>query len=135
MDASFLDEVVDGAYFILQSEKEAQWKDISVKKTEFMEIFDANEQIDRDDENPLLEAADSLRASEDAIFRNSDYRESLDLFTLEFGAEALVWDSESKKWKPNPAINLTPPANFMDPFEDEMKFPKENLKKKDGTLV
>ena len=53
MDASFLDEVVDGAYFILQSEKEAQWKDISVKKTEFMEIFDANEQIDRDDENPL----------------------------------------------------------------------------------
>ena len=135
MDASFLDEVVDGAYFILQSEKEAQWKDISVKKTEFMEIFDANEQIDRDDENPLLEAADSLRASEDAIFRNSDYRESLDLFTLEFGAEALVWYSESKKWKPNPAIKLTPPANFMDPFEDEMKFPKENLKKKDGTLV
>ena len=35
---SFLDEVVDDAYTVLQSEKEAQWKDISDKKT-FLMMF------------------------------------------------------------------------------------------------
>ena len=38
---SFLDEVIDDAYVILQSEKEAQWKDISEKKSAFNDVFDA----------------------------------------------------------------------------------------------
>ena len=39
---SFLDEVVSDAYIILQSEKEAQWKDVASKKTAFNDVFDAN---------------------------------------------------------------------------------------------
>ena len=35
---SFLDEVVSDAYVILQSEQDAQWKDISEKKSSFFEI-------------------------------------------------------------------------------------------------
>ena len=39
---ALLDEVVSDAYTILQSEKEAQWKDVASKKTAFNDVFDAN---------------------------------------------------------------------------------------------
>ena len=109
--ASFLDEVVSDAYIILQSEKEAQWKDVASKKTTFNDVFDANEQVGPDDENPLEVSVGELRTSEDAILRNPDYRDSLDNLALEFGAEALIWDSASKRWKPNPSVKLAPPLD------------------------
>jgi len=40
---AFLDEVVEDAYQILQSEKEAQWKDISEKRSAFNDVFDSSE--------------------------------------------------------------------------------------------
>ena len=93
---SFLDETVDNAYTILQSSKEAQWKDVSTKKSVVTDVFEANEQIDQGAENPLEQAISALRTSEDAILRNPDYRDALDILTKEFGAEALLWDKDSK---------------------------------------
>ena len=115
---ALLDEVVSDAYTILQSEKEAQWKDVDSKKTAFNDVFDANEQIGQDDENPLELSMNELRTSEDAILRNPDYRDSLDNLALEFGAEAMIWDSVSKRWKLNPSVKLEPPTGLSDPFED-----------------
>ena len=59
----------------------------------------------------------------------------MDNLALEFGAEALIWDSASKRWKPNPSVKLDPPTGLTDPFEDESKFPKHDLKLEDGTVV
>lgn len=132
---ALLDEVVSDAYTILQSEKEAQWKDVDSKKTAFNDVFDANEQIGQDDENPLELSMNELRTSEDAILRNPDYRDSLDNLALEFGAEAMIWDSVSKRWKPNPSVKLEAPTGLSDPFEDESKFPKHDVKLEDGTIV
>jgi len=132
---SFLDEVVSDAYTILQSERETQWKDISEKKSSFYEIFDANDQVGQNDENPLLLANDSLSSAEKAILRNPEYGESLNNLSLEYGVDALTWNSETKIWELNPAVKLSPPASFMDPFADESMFPKEDIKKEDGTIV
>lgn len=132
---TFLDETVDNAYGILQSEKEAQWKDISNKKSVFNDIFEANEQIGMDDENLLENAAEALRVSEDAILRDKDYRENLDLLTKEFGADSLFWDSESKKWKITNGVKLESPAGLKDPFQNLTEFPKEDVKNEDGTVT
>ncbi|HAF58860.1 MAG TPA: hypothetical protein DCL00_04655 [Opitutae bacterium] len=132
---SFLDEVVSDAYTILQSERDDQWKDITTKKSSFNEIFDANDPVGQNDENPLSMAAQSLASAEKSILKNPDYRESLENLNLEYGVDALVWNSESKSWQTNPATKLTPPASFQDPFSDESKFPKKDIKKEDGTIV
>jgi len=129
---AFLDEVVSDAYTILQSERDKQWDDIKKKKSEFYEIFDANDPVGQNDENPLAEASQNLRSAEDLILRNPDYRDSLDSLAMEFGAGALLWNSESKKWVANPAVKLSPPAGFTDPFADD---PKEDVKKEDGTII
>lgn len=132
---AFLDEVVSDAYGILQSEKDTQWKDISKKKSEFNEVFDSNDPVGQNDENPLAEAAETLRSAEDVILRNPDYRDNLDSLTKEYGTDALVWNAETKRWQPNPAVKLNAPAGFKDPFADEEKFPKKDVKKEDGTIV
>ncbi|MDG1173382.1 MAG: hypothetical protein P8M67_03705 [Opitutales bacterium] len=132
---SFLDEVVSDAFNILQSERDSQWKDISKKKSAFNEIFESNDQVGQNDENPLAEALDTLRSAEDIILRNPDYRDSLERLNKEFGSDALVWNSELKQWKENPAVKLSAPAGFMNPFADEEKFPKQDVKKEDGTII
>tara|TARA_B100001248_G_scaffold194359_1_gene149231 strand:- start:34 stop:1386 length:1353 start_codon:yes stop_codon:yes gene_type:complete len=132
---SFLDETVDNAYTILQSSKEAQWKDVSSKKSIVSDVFDANEQIDQGADNPLEQAISDLRTSEDALLRNPDYRDSLELLTKEFSAEALLWDKDSKRWISNPSVKLESPAGYKDPFEDETKFPKNDVKNDDGTIT
>ena len=78
-----LDEQVRNGYIILQSEKEAQWKDISAKRSTFNEVFDDNQPVGLNDENPLAEALSNLRTSEDAILRNPDYRDALEAHTKE----------------------------------------------------
>jgi hypothetical protein len=132
---SFLDEVVADAYTILQSERDAQWKDITEKKNSFYEIFDANDPVGQNDENPLSLASETLSSAEKGILKNPEYRESLDSLNMEYGADALLWNSESKIWQSNPATKLTPPASFQDPFSDESKFPKQDVKKEDGTVI
>lgn len=132
---SFLDETVDNAYTILQSSKEAQWKDVGAKKNALNDVFEASEQIDSDAENPLELAVLALQKSEDAILRHPDYVDTLNDLHKEFGPESLIWDSEKKVWIPNPSVKLESPAGFKDPFEDELKFPKHDIKMDDGTIV
>jgi len=130
-----LDDVVSDAYNILQVEKEAQWKDVSAKKMEFNDVYDANDQVDPSEDNPLSLKVDALRTSEDAILRNPDYRDSLDSTALEFGPDALLWDSVAKKWIPNPSVKLESPVGLQDPFSDKTKFPFYDVKKEDGTII
>jgi hypothetical protein len=130
-----LDEQVRNGYIILQSEKEAQWKDISAKRSTFNEVFDDNQPVGLNDENPLAEALSNLRTSEDAILRNPDYRDALEAHTKEFGANTFIWDSEIKKWKLNPSVKAESIASLKDPFLDEKLFPKEDVKKEDGSVI
>ena len=130
-----LDEQVRNGYIILQSEKEAQWKDISAKRSAFNEVFDDNQPVGLNDENPLAEALSTLRTSEDAILRNPDYRDALEAHTKEFGASTFIWDSEIKKWKLNPSVKAESIASLKDPFLDEKLFPKEDVKKEDGSVI
>ena len=132
---AFLDEVIDDAYVVLQSEKEAQWKDISEKKSAFNDVFDANEQIPDGDENLLSAAVDALRSSEDSIYRNQDYRDRLDSTSKEYGPGSLYWDAESKTWKISDGYKLESPAGLKDPFDDESKFPFRDTKQEDGTIL
>jgi len=131
----FLDEQVKNGYLILQSEKEAQWKEISTKRSAFNEIFDDNQPVGLNDENPLSEALSNLRSAEDAILRNPDYRDALEAHSMEFGANTFIWDSESKKWKLNPSVKAESIASLKDPFADEKLFPKEDVKKEDGSVI
>ena len=130
-----LDEQVRNGYIILQSEKEAQCKDISAKRSAFNEVFDDNQPVGLNDENPLAEALSNLRTSEDAILRNPDYRDALEAHTKEFGASTFIWDSEIKKWKLNPSVKAESIASLKDPFLDEKLFPKEDVKKEDGSVI
>ena len=50
---AFLDEQVSNGYAILQSTKEAQWKDVGEKKSAFKEVFLDNQPVGLNDENPL----------------------------------------------------------------------------------
>jgi hypothetical protein len=131
----FLDEQVKNGYLILQSSKDDQWKDISGKRSTFLEVFDDNQPVGLNDENPLAEALSNLRSSEDAILRNPDYRDALDAHSMEFGANTFIWDSESKIWKSNPAVKAESIASLKDPFSDEKLFPKEDVKKEDGSVI
>ncbi len=131
----FLENQLENGYLILQSEKEAQWKDISSKKSSFNEVFDDNQPVGLNDENPLSEALASLRSSEDVILRNADYRDSLESLTKEFGAGSFIWDSETKKWKENATVKIESIASLKDPFSDLKKFPYEDVKKEDGSVI
>lgn len=131
----FLDQQVKNGYVILQSEKEAQWKDISTKRSTFNEVFDDNQPVGLNDENPLAEALSNLRTAEDGILRNPDYRDALDAHSKEFGASTFIWDSEINKWKINPSVKAESIASLKDPFSDEKLFPKEDVKKEDGSIV
>ena len=49
---SFLDEVLDDAYTVLQSERK-QWEEINQKKSNFNDVYEANEQIPEREDNLL----------------------------------------------------------------------------------
>ena len=132
---AFLDEQVSNGYSILQSTKEAQWKDISEKNSKFKEVFLDNQPVGLNDENPLENALTELKTSENAIMRGKDYRDKLDDLAMEFGAGTFFWNSEKKSWEPNPAVKPEGIAALKDPFSDESKFPKEDIKKEDGTVI
>ena len=131
---SFLDEVVSDAYTILQSERDAQWKDIETKKSSFYEIFDANDPVGQNDENPLSLATESLTAAEKVFSRIQNIAKSLDNLNMEYGVDASSGIPESKIWQTNPSTKLSPPASYMDPFADESKFPYKDIKRKTAQL-
>lgn len=132
---AFLDEVIDDAYSILQSDKEEQWKDIADKKSLFNDAFDAGAQIESGEDNPLLLALEELQMAEDKIFRDQDYGEILEDKTKEYGPGSLYWDSESKLWKISDNYKLESPIGFMNPFADESSFPYKDKKLEDGTIL
>jgi len=131
----FLDKQVRNGYSILQSAKEAQWKDISTKRSAFNEVFDDNQPVGLNDENPLADALSNLRTAEDGILRNPDYRDALDEYSKEFGAGTFIWDTEAKTWKLNPSVKADSIASLKDPFSDEKLFPKEDVQKEDGSII
>jgi hypothetical protein len=132
---AFLDEVTDISYVILQAEQDKTWEQIDKKKSEFYEIFDANDPVDQNDENPLAISAESIKSSESVLLKKPEYREGLESSYLEFGANSLTWAKEAKQWEKTSGESLTPPSSFTDPFIDESKFPKETLKLEDGTVI
>ena len=142
---AFLDEQVSNGYAILQSTKEAQWKDISEKKIGFRDVFLDNQPVGLNDENPLENALNNLKTSENVILRGKDYREELDVLAMEFGPPKLnsenrpirlfLWNSEKKVWEPNAQAKPEGIAALKDPFSDEKKFPKEDVELEDGTVI
>ena len=132
---SYLDEIVEDSYAILQSEQEAKWKDMGEKKSIFNDTFDANEQVEDGEENKLAGALEDLKVSEDSLLRNADYRDRLDRLTKEFGPGTMYWDSESGIWRINKDAKLESPAGFKDPFEDETQFPLVDKTLEDGTVI
>ena len=132
---SYLDEIVNDSYAILQSEQEAKWKDMGEKKSIFNDTFDANEQVEDGEENKLAGALEDLKVSEDSLLRNADYRDRLDRLTKEFGPGTMYWDSESGIWRINKDVKLESPAGFKDPFEDETQFPLVDKTLEDGTVI
>jgi hypothetical protein len=130
---AFLDEVTEVAYTVLQSEQDKTWSQIDQKKSEFYEIFDSNDPVGQNDENPLAISVESIKSSENLILKKPEYRESLEDAYLEFGSDSLVWSGDTKTWQKN--NGLSPPSSFTDPFKDETKYPKQTIKLEDGTLV
>ena len=94
-----MDEQVRNGYQILQSAKESQWDNISKKKSAFNEVFDDNQPVGLNDENPLSEALSDLRVAEDSILRKPEYRDAYDEFTKEFGANSLFGIQRLKSGK------------------------------------
>jgi len=143
---AFLDEQVANGYEILQTSKEAQWADVATKKTAFKDAFLDNLPVGLNDENPLENALNDLKASENAVIRgNKDYRDKLEILAMEFGPPKLnsdkspislfLWNAESKKWEPNPNAKPEGIASLKNPFSDKEKFPKKDVIKKDGTVI
>ena len=52
---SYLDELIEDSYSILQSEQEAKWKDLNEKKSLFNDTFAANDQVADGEDNKLSE--------------------------------------------------------------------------------
>ena len=132
---AFLDEQVSNGYAILQSTKEAQWKDISEKKSGFRDIFLDNQPVGLSDENPLENALNALSISENVIWRGKDYRGKYDTLAMEFGPHTFFWNSEKKEWEPNVKAKPEGIATLKNPFSDEKKFPKEDVELDDGTVI
>ena len=56
-DESFLKNQVANGYQILQSSKEAQWKNVQEKKQSFRGVFESNDPVPNvNDPNPLTES-------------------------------------------------------------------------------
>jgi hypothetical protein len=132
---AFLSEVIDDAYIVLQSEKEAQWKDVSEKKRAFNDVFESNQPLPEGTENPLSLALEELSSSEDKIYRNQEYSDTLADKSKEYGPGSLYWDAESKIWRISDGYKLESTIGFGDPFLDEMKYPFADTKNEDGTIT
>ena len=134
-DEAFLEKQVTNGYEILQSSKEAQWNNIKTKKDEFRKVFDDNEPVPNvNEDNPLTVAEGEVKASEDAILAQKDYREKLDSLTKEFGQGAFIWNGEKGIWEPSGSVKSEPIANLEKSFASIDSY-KENETDDNGNLV
>ena len=140
-DEAFLEEQVENGYEVLQSSKETQWKNVKDKKQAFMDVFDANEPVSSvNDPNPLTEAANELKAAEDAVLKKREYTAKLDAVTREFGQGSFIWNSEAKSWdvadpKKSPVLKAEPESigNLKNNFAD-IDLYKENQTDEKGNF-
>ena len=102
---AFLDEVTDVAYTVLQAEQDKTWSQIDQKKSEFYEIFDSNDPVGQNDENPLAISVESIKSTEKLILKKPEYRESLEDAYLEFGSGSLVWSGDTQTWQKNNGLS------------------------------
>ena len=141
-DEAFLEEQLANGYEILQSSKETQWKNIKEKKQTFMDVFDANEPVPSvNDPNPLTEAANELKAAEDAVLKKKEYTSKFEAVTREFGQGSFIWNSQSKSWEPadpkkSPILKAEPEGigNLKNNFADIDSY-KENKTDENGDLI
>ena len=141
-DEAFLEEQVENGYEVLQSSKETQWKNVKDKKQAFMDVFDANEPVSSvNDPNPLTEAANELKAAEDAVLKKREYTAKLDAVTREFGQGSFIWNSEAKSWdgadpKKSPILKAEPESigNLKNNFAD-IDLYKENQTDEKGNFI
>jgi len=141
-DEAFLEEQVENGYEVLQSSKETQWKNVKDKKQAFMDVFDANEPVSSvNDPNPLTEAANELKAAEDAVLKKREYTAKLDAVTREFGQGSFIWNSEAKSWdvadpKKSPVLKAEPESigNLKNNFAD-IDLYKENQTDEKGNFI
>ncbi|MBT5910370.1 MAG: hypothetical protein HN627_12115 [Opitutae bacterium] len=141
-DEAFLEEQVENGYEVLQSSKETQWKNVKDKKQAFMDVFDANEPVSSvNDPNPLTEAANELKAAEDAVLKKREYTAKLDAVTREFGQGSFIWNSEAKSWdvadpKKSPVLKAEPESigNLKNNFAD-IDLYKENQTDENGNFI
>jgi len=141
-DEAFLEEQVENGYEVLQSGKETQWKNVKDKKQSFMDVFDANEPVSSvNDPNPLTEAANELKAAEDAVLKKREYTAKLDAVTREFGQGSFIWNSEAKSWdvadpKKSPVLKAEPESigNLKNNFAD-IDLYKENQTDEKGNFI
>ena len=141
-DEAFLEEQVENGYEVLQSSKETQWKNVKDKKQAFMDVFDANEPVSSvNDPNPLTEAANELKAAEDAVLKKREYTAKLDAVTREFGQGSFIWNSEAKSWdladpKKSPILKAEPESigNLKNNFAD-IDLYKENQTDENGNFI
>ena len=140
-DEAFLKEQLENGYEVLQSSKETQWKNVKDKKQAFMDVFDANEPVSSVNEpNPLTEAANELKAAEDAVLKKKDYTAKLDAVTREFGQGSFIWNSEANSWdgadpKKSPILKAEPESigNLKNNFAD-IDLYKENQTDENGNF-
>ena len=141
-DEAFLKEQVENGYEVLQSGKETQWKNVKDNKQSFMDVFDANEPVTSvNDLNPLTEAANELKAAEDAVLKKKEYTSMLDAVTREFGQGSFIWNSEAKSWdgadpKKSPILKAEPESigNLQNNFAD-IDLYKENQTDEKGNFI
>ena len=139
-DEAFLEEQVENGYGVLQSSKEIQWKNVKAKKEALLDVFDANEPVTDNENNPLEIAVNELKAAEDAVFKDANggiklpawnsgkkkwedvkYTEWVSLLTREFGQGTVFWNDEIDNrppfWDivdPKPELIGTLKNNFAD---------------------
>ena len=141
-DEAFLEEQVANGYEILQSSKETQWKNVRDRKQAFMDVFDANEPVPSvNDPNPLTDAANELKAAEDAILKKKEYTSKYASVTREFGQGSFIWNNQSKSWdladpKKSPILKAEPEAigNLKNNFADIDSY-KEDKTDDNGALI
>jgi hypothetical protein len=89
----------------------------------------------------LTEAANELKAAEDAVLKKKEYTSKLDAVTREFGQGSFIWNSETKSWdvtdpKKSPILKAEPESigNLQNNFAD-IDLYKENQTDENGNFI
>ena len=131
---AFLDDVLDDAYGILQSDSKL-WDEVKEADAAFDDAYSSNLPLEFGKDNPLELAVERLNEAGKSIFIKGDYRDILDNKTKEYGPGTLEWNTEENEWFVPNGIKLNSPSNFKDPFEDLSQFPFKDEKQEDGTVI